>query len=101
PRPPATRLSSPHVTPPVIPALPHPPPSSTLFPYTTLFRSHMGSPPVEQGVEPPQGAQLDPVDVLLGGPQQGAGFGFGGSPAHHQEDHLLLPGRQPAHRPGE
>src|SRR5436309_9542087 len=53
-----------------------PPPMSTLFPYTTLFRSHDGRHPA------PRRAGSGPGD---GGP----GAPFGTAPGgHHQTDHL-------------
>src|SRR5687767_15256560 len=40
------------------------PPRSTLFPYTTLFRSHPGPPPARQGDRPRRRGRLAHADPL-------------------------------------
>src|SRR3712207_8469653 len=74
------------------------PPRSTLFPYTTLFRSHPAAPVLEQ-----VGGRRQLRIEGGGAPGQSAGGGGdvleGGAP--HRDDDVQALGSAGLHRPGE
>src|SRR5947207_8899733 len=63
------------------------PPTSTLFPYTTLFRSQLGV-----AVPPRRQAALDPGQVAAELPSIGAALGASDHGAQHR-CHLLVDGK--------
>src|SRR3712207_7385464 len=66
------------------------PPRSTLFPYTTLFRSGRSGPPASAAhevLEPLAGAGREPVDEVVHDPPRRGPLGRHDRPAVRSEEH--------------